>query len=96
MKQTAVEQFIEQLEQQGNSWENASIGRMNISIKIEDYLKLIEQAKEMENYNAKVEAKKYYLKGFADAELTESQNCSHEQTMKDAESFFELVYPIKL
>ena len=45
---TAVEQFIEQLEQQGNSWENASIGRMNISIKIEDYLKLIEQAKEME------------------------------------------------
>ena len=48
MKQTAVEQFIEQLEQQGNSWENASIGRMNISIKIEDYLKLIEQAKEME------------------------------------------------
>jgi hypothetical protein len=48
MKQTAVEQFIEQLEQQGNSWENASIGRMNISIKIEDYLKLIEQAKQME------------------------------------------------
>jgi hypothetical protein len=48
---TAVEQFIEQLEQQGNSWENASIGRMNISIKIEDYLKLIEQAKEMEKEN---------------------------------------------
>jgi hypothetical protein len=48
MNQSAVEQFIEQLEQQGNSWENASIGRMNISIKIEDYLKLIEQAKEME------------------------------------------------
>jgi hypothetical protein len=47
-KQTAVEQFIEQLEQQGDSWENASIGRMNISIKIEDYLKLIEQAKAME------------------------------------------------
>jgi len=45
---TAVEQFIEQLEQQGDSWENVSIGRMNISIKIEDYLKLIEQAKEME------------------------------------------------
>ena len=48
MKQTAVEQFIEQLEQQGDSWENVSIGRINISIKVEDYLKLIEQAKEME------------------------------------------------
>jgi hypothetical protein len=55
----------------------------------------IEQAKEMESYNAKVEAKKYYLKGFEDAELTENQGCSHEQTMRDAESFFELVYPIK-
>jgi hypothetical protein len=53
MKQTAVEQFIEQLEQQGNSWENASIGRMNISIKIEDYLKLIEQAKKMEKQEQK-------------------------------------------
>jgi hypothetical protein len=94
-EKTAVEQFIEQLEQQGNSWENASIGRMNISIKIEDYLKLIEQAKEMEKYNAIVEAKKYYLKGFEDAELTQNQGCSHEQTMRDAETQFELVYPIK-
>jgi len=48
---TAVEQFIEQLEQQGDSWENASIGRINISIKVEDYLKLIQQAKEMEKEN---------------------------------------------
>jgi hypothetical protein len=56
----------------------------------------IHKAKEIEGYNDKQQAKKYYLKGFEDAELTESQNCSHEQTMKDAESFFELVYPIKL
>jgi hypothetical protein len=56
---------------------------------------LIEQAKEMESYNAKVEAKKYYLKGFEDAELTGNQGCSHEQTMRDAETQFELVYPIK-
>ena len=48
MKQTAVEQFIKQLEQQGNSWENASIESINISIKVEDYLKLKEQAKQME------------------------------------------------
>jgi hypothetical protein len=45
---TAVEQFIEQLEAQGESWENVSIGRIQISINVEDYLKLIEQAKEME------------------------------------------------
>jgi hypothetical protein len=45
---TAVELFIEQLEAQGESWENVSIGRIQISIKVEDYLKLIEQAKEME------------------------------------------------
>jgi hypothetical protein len=59
-----------------------------------DLLKAVEQAKEMECYKAKVEAKKYYLKGFEDAELTENQGCSHEQTMRDAESFFELVYPL--
>jgi len=53
------------------------------------------KAQEIEKYNAKVEAKKYYLKGFEDAELTENQNCPHEQTMKDAETHFELVYPIK-
>jgi hypothetical protein len=45
---TAVEKFIEQLEDQGDSWENVSIGRIQISIKVEDYLKIKEQAKEME------------------------------------------------
>ncbi len=48
MKQTAVEKFIQQLEEQGESWENVSIGRIQISIKVEDYFNLIEQAKEME------------------------------------------------
>ena len=45
---TAVEKFIEQLEKQGDSWENVSIGRIQISIKVEDYLELQRQAKEME------------------------------------------------
>jgi hypothetical protein len=45
---TAVEQFIEQLEKQGDSWENVSIGRIQISIKVEDYLELQRQSKEME------------------------------------------------
>lgn len=44
---TTVELFIEQLEAQGESWENVSIGRIQISIKVEDYLKLIEQANKM-------------------------------------------------
>ena len=48
MEQTAVEQFIEQLEKQGESWENVSMGTINISIKVDDYLKLKTQAKEME------------------------------------------------
>jgi hypothetical protein len=34
----------------------------------------------------------WYLKGFRDAERTKSQPVSIEQTMKDAESHFELVW----
>ena len=49
MKQPAGEQFIEQLEKQGDSWENVSMGTINISIKVEDYLKLKNQAKEMQD-----------------------------------------------
>jgi hypothetical protein len=57
---TAVELFIEQLEAQGESWENVSIGRIQISIKVEDYLKLIEQAKEME----KEQREKEFINGY--------------------------------
>lgn len=53
------------------------------------------RAKQIEAYNSKMQAKRYYLKGFEDAELTETQQCSHEQTMRDAETHFELVYPFK-
>ena len=45
---TAVEQFIEQLEKQGDSWENVSMKTINISINVDDYLKLKNQTKEME------------------------------------------------
>lgn len=48
MEKTAVEKFIEQLEEKGESWENVSIGKIQISIKVEDYLELKKQAKEME------------------------------------------------
>lgn len=57
--------------------------------------KLLEKAKEMEAYNRKMEAMKYYLKGFEDAELTEKQPVTHEQTMRDAETHFHLIYPLK-
>ena len=63
-KKTAVEQFIEQLEIQGDSWENVSIGRIQISIKVEDYLELQRQAKEME----KEQLCYFYIKG-AKAEI---------------------------
>ena len=61
-KQTAVEWLIEQLEEQGHSWENASIKTIEISIKVEDYLKLKQQAKEMEKERIKNRAvESYYL-----------------------------------
>jgi hypothetical protein len=47
MTQTAVERLVKQLEEKGESWENVSIGRIQISIKVEDYLNLIEQANAM-------------------------------------------------
>jgi len=47
-KMTAVEWFIEQLEQKGDASENLYVRRVQISIDTTDYLKLIRQAKQME------------------------------------------------
>ncbi len=47
-KMTAVQWFIEQLEQKGDAWENVSIRRVQISIDTSDYLELKRQAKQME------------------------------------------------
>ena len=55
-KQTAVEWFIEQLEQKGDAWENVSIRRVQISIDTSDYLELKRQAKQMEK-----EKQKYFF-----------------------------------
>ena len=83
MEQTAVEWFNDEI-----------LIHLNFDQRL--YLKdIFNQAKEMEEYNSKIQAKKYYLKGFEVAELTDNQGCSHEQTMRDAESFFEILYPIK-
>ena len=47
-KMTAVQWFIEQLEQKGDASENLYVRRVQISIDTSDYLKLIRQAKQME------------------------------------------------
>ena len=46
-KMTAVQWFIEQLEQKGDASENLYVRRVQISIDTSDYLKLIKQAKQM-------------------------------------------------
>ena len=52
-KQTAAEWLINQLEQKGNASVNASIGRMQISIKEEEYIDIIQKAKQMEKEQIK-------------------------------------------
>jgi len=47
-QQTAVQWFIEQLEQKGDAWEKVSIRQIKISVDVSDYLDLKRQAKEME------------------------------------------------
>jgi len=59
-KQTAVDWFIEQLEQKGDAWENVSIRRVQISIDVSEYLDLKRQAKEMQ----KEEIENAYRIGF--------------------------------
>jgi hypothetical protein len=90
MNQTAVEQFIEQLEKQGDSWENVSMGTINISIKVEDYLQLKKQAKEMEKQRMidLVQQLKDYTKesrnvlGFDEREACEFVEIFTNQTFK--------------
>ncbi len=77
-KQTAVEQFIEQLEEQGHSWENASIKTIEISIKVEDYLKLKEQAKAMDREEKRNAYQEGYSQGYAKCE--EAEDYYYEQT----------------
>ena len=75
MKQTAVEQFIEKLEDQ-EFWQNMSMQTINISIKVEDYLKLKEQAKQME--------KEQIIK----ARLSIDQSIHIEDALESAEEYY--------
>jgi cysteinyl-tRNA synthetase len=47
-KMTAVQWFIEQLEEKGVAYENVSFRKIQISIDTSDYLELKRQAKQME------------------------------------------------
>ena len=47
-KQTAVQWFIEQLEEKGVAYENVSFRKIQISIDVSDYLDLKRQAFQME------------------------------------------------
>jgi hypothetical protein len=58
-KMTAVQWFIEQLEQKGDAWENVSIRRIQISVDVSEYLDLKRQAKQME----KEQNNRYYNSG---------------------------------
>jgi hypothetical protein len=92
-EKTSVDWLVDYL----NNIKELPFIRQNLNINEQNILNdIIQQAKEMEKYNSKIQAKKYYLKGFEDAELTESQNCSHEQTMRDAETHFELVFEYQI
>ena len=83
-KQTAVQWFIEQLEQKGDASENLYVRRVQISIDTSDYLKLIRQAKEME----KQQMIKFALHlHYVDMSLTGT-----DILMAEAEHYYEQTY----
>jgi hypothetical protein len=59
-KQTAIQWFIEQLEEKGVAYENVSFRKIQISIDTSDYLELKRQALQMEKEQIKDACKKGY------------------------------------
>ena len=82
---TAVEWLIEEIEQKGDAWENVSISRIQISIKVEDYLELKNQAKEMEKEQI-VEA--YNQGSEAGYELAKNDDFIEGYKTKEAEHYY--------
>jgi hypothetical protein len=62
-QQTALDFFISELESKGNSFENGMIGRVQISINVQDYQKLKDQAKQM----GKEQIERAYVRGDVDS-----------------------------
>jgi hypothetical protein len=77
-KQTAVEQFIEQLEEQGHSWENANMKRIEICIDVKEYLALKKQFKEMHLEQITKAYQEGYSQGYAKCE--QAEDYYYEQT----------------
>jgi hypothetical protein len=64
-QQTAVELFIEQLEEKGKAYEENEGGRtINISIDISDYMELKVQAKEMDKEQKEISYADGYKEGY--------------------------------
>jgi LmbE family N-acetylglucosaminyl deacetylase len=85
-KQTAVQWFIEQLEEKGVAYENVSFRKIQISIDVSDYLDLKRQAKQME----KEQIENAYEIGFADA--WDDARYDDEPTYIGAEQYYEQTY----
>lgn len=60
---TAVEMLIKQIEEKGDFWENSSIGSIQITINVFDYLNLIEKALEMEKQQMENVARDWWREG---------------------------------
>jgi len=83
-KQTAVQWFIEQLEQKGDASENIGMRRIQISIDVSDYLELKRQAKQM----GKEQMIKFALHlHYVDMSLTGT-----DILMAEAEHYYEQTY----
>ena len=83
-QQTAIDEFIEQLEQKGGAWENANINRIQISIDVNEYLELKRQAKEME--------KKRLMNAFDEGQEYEYQYHVNSTPKFDAETWYNETY----
>jgi hypothetical protein len=82
-QQTAIEWFIEQLEEKGNAYEENQVVRtINICIDVSDYMELKVQAKEME--------KDEIINAFCNGDNTD---CTSEQNIEEfAEQYYEQTY----
>jgi cell division FtsZ-interacting protein ZapD len=64
-QQTAVELFIEQLEEKGKAYEENQVVRtINICIDVSDYMELKVQAKEMERQQKQISYAEGYAEGY--------------------------------
>jgi len=83
-KQTAVQWFIEQLEEKGVAYENVSFRKIQISIDVSDYLDLKRQAKQMEKEQIKDAVQSCnFIGGATDIEAEDYYNETYGKTFID-------------